>query len=122
MNANDEQSPALPADVLRALAAALAEQLAAQPSPSTAPVPIDVALWTIAEVANYLRVSEQHCRERLAPLPSFPRAIRLPSSGPAGRGAPRWRAREVIDWSHTLREGSPSARGGRPRTGHLRTA
>ena len=109
-----------PQDTLRALAAALAEQLATHPQPIV--VPIDVALWTLIEVASFLRVSEQHCRERLASLPSFPRAIRLPSSGPAGRGAPRWKAREIIDWSETLREGAPTARGGRPRTGHLRTA
>ena len=75
------------------IADAVAQQLRAQIS-----IPLHVALWSSAECAQYFKRAPRQFMERIAPLPSFPRAIRLPGeSGKCGR--PLWKAAEVIAWA-----------------------
>ena len=62
------------------------------------PIPVEIDLWDIATIAAYLKRSESVVRERMACLPDFPKAIRLPSTKSA-RGQALYRAREVIDWA-----------------------
>ena len=73
----------------------LAAELARQMRP---PIPIEIDLWDIATIAAYLKRSESVVRERMACLPDFPKAIRLPSTKTA-RGQALYRAREIIDWA-----------------------
>ncbi len=62
-------------------------------------IPIVVDLWSVREIAAYLKRSESVVRERVTALPGFPQAIRLPAPGSKrGRGNPLWKAREVIAW------------------------
>lgn len=59
-------------------------------------IPLDAQYWTADDVAEVLKVSKSQVLQRLAPLPSFPRARRIPTT--EGRGHPRWKATEVLDW------------------------
>lgn len=77
------------------LIAQLAAELARQMRP---PIPVEIDLWDIATIAAYLKRSEAVVRERMACLPDFPKAIRLPSTKTA-RGQALYRAREVIAWA-----------------------
>jgi hypothetical protein len=61
-------------------------------------LPIEIDLWDIATIATYLKRSESVVRERMACLPDFPKAIRLPSTRSA-RGQALYRAKEVIQWA-----------------------
>ena len=61
-------------------------------------VPIDVALWSGDDVATYLRRDKRTVMEKLACLPDFPKAIKLPSAS-GGKGWPLWVAKEVIVWA-----------------------
>ncbi|MEW5710019.1 MAG: hypothetical protein AB1830_14110 [Pseudomonadota bacterium] len=88
----------------------LAEAIAQRVSP---PIPLQVDLWSAEEIAAYLKVGRRQVLERYAPLPGFPRAIRLPAPG-GGQGHPRWRAAEVIAWAERHKEGARGRRG-RPR-------
>lgn len=67
-------------------------------------IPLDIALWDASEGAAYLRVSESQYKERYACRPDFPRAIRLPVEGSTGRGHPKWKALEVIEWAQRWQE------------------
>ncbi|MDN4036769.1 hypothetical protein [Massilia sp. YIM B02443] len=78
-------------DFIARMAAELAKQL--RPS-----LPIEIDLWDIATIATYLKRSESVVRERMACLPDFPKAIRLPSTR-SGRGHALYRAKEVIQWA-----------------------
>ncbi|WUR14704.1 hypothetical protein E7V67_006235 [[Empedobacter] haloabium] len=83
------------ADLIDRLAAALAEH--------TKPViPLSIDLWDIATIAAYLKRDPQTVRERMACLPSFPKAIRLPTKN--GRTHPLYRAVEVIKWTEGYRD------------------
>lgn len=68
-------------------------------------IPITVDLWSVREIAAYLKRSEAVVRERIVTLPGFPQAIRLPSQG-NGRGQPLWKARQVIEWVEKHQERS----------------
>lgn len=58
------------------------------------------ALWDLAEVAEYLHCSEQHMRQWITALDSFPQPIRIPSGKSAAeRARPLWRAKDVIAWA-----------------------
>jgi predicted DNA-binding transcriptional regulator AlpA len=59
-------------------------------------IPLSIALWDMSTIAAYLKVTQRHVGERIVCLPSFPKAIRLPSA--KGNSHPRWKAAEVIDW------------------------
>jgi hypothetical protein len=71
------------------------------------PVPFEVALWGIDDVAGYLRRAPAVTRDRIVVLPSFPPAIRLP-----GNARPLWQAKEVYAWALSYKE---TERAGRPR-------
>ncbi|AOJ70783.1 MULTISPECIES: hypothetical protein [Burkholderia] len=76
-------------------------------------IPLEIALWSTKEIGVYLQRPAQVVRERIATLPGFPEAIRLPSCD-GGRGFPRWKAAEVVAWVES-HQGGTRARGGRPR-------
>lgn len=82
------------------LIARLATELAKQLKPA---LPIEIDLWDIATIATYLKRSESVVRERMACLPDFPKAIRLPSTRSA-RGQALYRAREVIKWAEQYQD------------------
>ncbi len=44
-------------------------------------IPIAVNLWSVREIAAYLKGSEAVVRERITALPGIPQAIRLPAAG-----------------------------------------
>lgn len=81
----------LDTNIIDMLAAAVARQV--RPT-----IPIDIALWDIATIAAFLNRSEAQVRERMACLPDFPKAIRLPSAN-AARGHALYKAKEVIAWT-----------------------
>lgn len=60
-------------------------------------IPLAVDLWDIATIGQYLKREPQVVRERIAVLPSFPKAIRLPAA--KGRAHPLYKAAEVIAWA-----------------------
>lgn len=62
-------------------------------------IPLAIDLWDIATIAQYLKRSEAVVRERMACLPDFPKAIRLPSTTTKGRGQALYKAAEVIEWT-----------------------
>jgi hypothetical protein len=77
-------------DLINRLAAAVADRIRPQ-------IPFDYEMWDIATIAACLKLSEAQVRERLAPLPDFPKAIRLPTTT-GSRGHARYRAKEVAAW------------------------
>jgi hypothetical protein len=81
----------LDTNIIDLLAVAVAKQV--RPA-----ISIDIALWDIATIAAYLNRGESQVRERLACLPDFPKAIRLPSAS-AARGHALYKAKEVIAWA-----------------------
>lgn len=86
---------------------ALLEQLAAAVAQLVRPaIPVDYDLWDIAMIAAYLKRDPQVVRERMACLPGFPKAIRLPTmtGGKAGRSQPLYQAKEVIAWARSYQE------------------
>lgn len=92
----------------------LIDQLAAAVAAHITPaIPVDIDLWGAAEIGAYLKIGSRQVLERYAPLPDFPKAIRLPTPG-GGFGQPRWRATEIIAWVSNYQEGA-RGRTGRPR-------
>lgn len=83
-------------DLISRLAAAVAQQI--RPS-----IPLEIDLWDIATIAAFLKRSEAQVRERMACLPDFPKAIRLPSSTGA-RGQALYQATEVIAWTRKYQD------------------
>ncbi|WP_454776458.1 hypothetical protein [Janthinobacterium tructae] len=82
-------------DLIERLADAVAQRM-------TPPIPLAVDLWDIATIAAYLKREPGTVREQIACLPSFPNAIRLPTS--KGRAQPLYNAKEVIAWVQSYRE------------------
>jgi hypothetical protein len=64
-------------------------------------IPLEHQLWDNDEVGRYLHRSPKVVRETLACLPSFPKAIRLPSKGVA---RPLYIAADVITWAKKHKE------------------
>lgn len=92
--------------------APIIEQIAAAVAGKITPaIPINIDLWDAATIGAYLKMSPRQVTERYAPLPDFPKAIRLPSPG-SGKGHPRWKATEVIAWAEKYMDGNGR---GRPR-------
>jgi len=77
-------------DLINRLAAAVADRIRPQ-------IPFDYEMWDIATIAACMKLSEAQVRERLAPQPDFPKAVRLPTTR-GGRGHARYRAKEVWAW------------------------
>lgn len=70
-------------------------------------IPIDVALWDMATIGEFLKRNPQAVRERIACLPSFPKAVRLPTTttdGKPGRTQPMYWAKEIIAWARSHQE------------------
>lgn len=67
-------------------------------------IPIAVDLWSVREIAAYLKRSEAVVRQRITALPGFPQAIRLPVAGGRRGGQPLWKAKEVIAWTEKHQE------------------
>ena len=65
-------------------------------------IPISIALWDVSTAAAYLNKNNDVFRDRIAALPDFPRAIRLPAK--VGRAHPMYRATEVIAWAATYQD------------------
>lgn len=82
-------------ELIERLANALAERV--KPS-----IPLSIDLWDIAKISEYFRRDPQVVRERMACLPSFPKAIRLPTK--TGRAQPLYNAIEVIKWAQSFQE------------------
>ena len=66
--------------------------------PVPPPFPIEVALWDTKNIGAYLKRSVDTVRDDIVCLPSFPRPIRLPTSG---RAQALYKAREVIKWAES---------------------
>ncbi|MBU6950926.1 AlpA family transcriptional regulator [Hahella sp. HN01] len=91
------------------LAEAIIEKL--QPRIST-----EIALWDVSTIAEYLKCSESHTMQRVICQPTFPKSIRIPTANgksAQSRSQPRWRAKEVIEWTLSHQDGQ--AKTGRPR-------
>lgn len=89
-------------ELIERLSAALAEK--ANPT-----IPLNIRLWDIATIAQYLNRNVDVVRQRIVCLPSFPPAIRLPA-GEASVGKPLWKAAEVIEWVESHKEAAPRRR------------
>jgi hypothetical protein len=86
---------------------ALIEQLTAAVAQLVRPaIPVDIDLWDMATIAHFLKRDPQVVRERMACLPSFPKAVRLPTmtAGKAGRSQPLYFAKEIIAWAKSYQE------------------
>lgn len=77
----------------------LAEAIAKHTRPA---IPLSIDLWDIATIAQYLKREPATVRERMACLPSFPKAIRLPTA--RGGAQPLYKATEVIAWVQKFQE------------------
>jgi hypothetical protein len=64
-------------------------------------IPLAVDLWDMAMVAAYFKRDPQVVRQNIACLPSFPKAIRLPTKA---KSHPLYNAKEVIEWAQQHRE------------------
>lgn len=62
------------------------------------PLPLDVDLWGVDQIAKYLKMSKSQVSQRYVPQTDFPRAIRL-STSDGHRSHARWKASEVIAWA-----------------------
>jgi hypothetical protein len=82
-------------ELVEKLAHALSERM--RPS-----IPLAIDLWDIATVAQYLKREAKVVRERIAVLPDFPKAIRLPAT--KGRAHPLYKAAEVVAWAEAYQE------------------
>lgn len=85
------QADAADLDLINRLASAVAKQI-------RPPIPLEIDLWDISTIASVLKRSEAQVRERIACLPDFPKAIRLPSINGA-RGQALYQAAEVLAWT-----------------------
>jgi len=83
-------------EMLDRLAAAVASKI--QP-----PVRIEDDLWSIENIAAYLKRDASTIRERIACLPSFPKAIRIPAVG-VKRSQPLYKESEVRCWAERHQE------------------
>jgi hypothetical protein len=65
-------------------------------------IPINIALWDNARVAEYLCRDHAVVRDRISAMPTFPRAIRLPTA--KGKGHPLYKASEIIKWAEKYQD------------------
>lgn len=65
-----------------------------------AAIPIDIDLWDTEHIAAYLKYSHSTVRDKILPLPSFPKPICIRTAN--GSGLPRYKAREVVKWAESL--------------------
>lgn len=60
-------------------------------------------LWTVEDIASFLKRKKRYVGERLVNMPGFPQAIRLPAPT-GGRGNPLWKAAEIYAWVDKFQE------------------
>jgi len=60
-------------------------------------------LWTVEDIASFLKRKKRYVGERLVNVPGFPQAIRLPAPN-GGRGNPLWKSDEISDWVNKFQE------------------
>lgn len=65
-------------------------------------IPVEVDLWDTEHIAAYLKRSYATVRDKILPLPSFPKPIRIQTAN--GTGHPLYKAREVIAWAESLQQ------------------
>ena len=63
-----------------------------------APIPVEVDLWTTAEIGAYLKIAPDNVVCDVASRPDFPPRIELPKAN-GGHMHPRWPAKDVIAWA-----------------------
>ena len=63
-------------------------------------IPVEVDLWDTEHIAAYLKYSYSTVRDKILPLPSFPKPICIRTAN--GSGLPRYKARDVIKWAESL--------------------
>ncbi len=73
---------------------AIADAVAAKIRPA---IPLDVALWDIGQIADYLGASKSHVSNRIVSAIDFPAAVRIATSD-GHLSHPRWRAAQVVEW------------------------
>lgn len=61
-----------------------------------------MTLWTLPEVADFLKLSESHVYQRIICRPDFPKAVVLPGRGSVKQR--RWVVSEVREWVLDRRE------------------
>lgn len=83
-------------DIIEQLAEALANHI-------QSPIPLSVDLWSVKEIAAYLKQNVRNVCDRVVTLPGFPQAIRIPTQR-GTKGYPRWKAVEVIEWVEKYQE------------------
>lgn len=81
----------------------LIDQLAAALASRVSRVPLEIALWSVDDVAAYLNSTPKSVCNHVLCLPGFPAAIRLPTKT-GGRGRPMFKAQEVIQWAESYQE------------------
>lgn len=64
-------------------------------------IPVTADLWSTREVAAYLKYTVAQTRDRIVTQPTFPEPIRIRTG--SGRGQPRWKAIEVMQWAEGQR-------------------
>jgi len=97
-------NPQISTEMIQQLAAAISLHLSPE-------IPLSVDLWDAKHAASYFKCSASNFLERYAPLPGFPRPVRLPSQTERGKH-PRWKARDVINWAESHQEPEPGGRRG----------
>jgi hypothetical protein len=83
-------------DLIERLASAVARHI--KPA-----IPLSIDMWDISTIAEYIKRDPATVRERLACLPDFPPAVRLPSAK-GHKGQPLYKATEVISWVEKYKE------------------
>lgn len=76
----------------------LAQAVAVHITPAISP---DIDLWDNTMIAAYFKRDPQVTRQTIACLPSFPKAIRLPTSR---KSQPLYKANEVIAWAEQFKD------------------
>ena len=78
----------------------LAEKVIELLNRKRAAIPLDVDLWDVHLVSEYLKRSENYVRNVIINVDGFPHPIRLPNQK-GGVGSRLWRARDVILWAES---------------------
>lgn len=77
----------------------LAEAVAKRIAPT---IPLEKDLWDTAHIAAYFKRAPFSVRSRIMCLPSFPKAVRLPTN--RGASQPLYYASEVMEWAAKYKE------------------
>ena len=62
------------------------------------PIPVEVDLWTTAEIGAYLKIAPDNVIPEIACRPDFPPRLVLPKAN-GHKMHPRWPAKDVIAWA-----------------------